>query len=278
MLSLSGPLILGIGLVAWMALIWAGWTFIFAGAGDAIVDTRNAGPISWSERLYFTGYSIFTLGNGDFAPRDGVWQIATVLATASGMLLVTLSVTYILSVLDAVTQKRSFASGVSGLGARSEAIVRTGWNGEEFRSLELPLNSFVSQLNTLTANHKAYPVIHYFHSEQRDRAPAASIAVLDEALTLLTFGVPARDRPNEAILKNARASVGSYLDTLSNAFIRPANRTPSPPELASLRDAGIPTVPDEEFAASLDELDGRRRRLLGLVESDSRRWPSRDEN
>ena len=195
-LSLAGPLILVAGLAMWIGLLLAGWTFVFANSETALVDTRDGGPISWSERFYYIGYTVFTLGNGDFTPRDGVWQVATALATATGMVFVTLSVTYILSVLEAITQKRSFASNVSGLGLRGETIVERGWEGETFRGLKLALNTFTSQLNTLTTTHNAYPILHYFHSEQDEQAPVISISVLDEALTLLHFGIVEEDRPS----------------------------------------------------------------------------------
>ncbi|WP_226007939.1 potassium channel family protein [Natrinema salinisoli] len=274
LLTLSGPVILVFGLVTWIALLWGGWTLVFAGAEYPLIDTVGGDPISWSDRVYYTGYTIFTLGNGDLVPRDGPWQIATTLATASGMLFVTLSVTYVLSVLDAVTQKRSFASSVSGLGTRSDEILRTSWNGDEFDGLELSLNALTSQLNTLTANHKAYPVLHYFHTAQSDRAPVTSVALLDDTLTLLRFGVPERTRPSDTIVKNARASVNSYLGTLHEAFIQPADRSPPAPDIEALRDADVPTVADAEFEASVADLHDRRRLLLALVESDVRQWPS----
>ena len=276
LLSLSGPVILVLGLVAWLVLLWAGWTFVFASAEYPLIDTVDGGPTSWTDRIYFVGYTIFTLGNGDFVPRTGRWQLATTLATASGMLFVTLSVTYVLSVLDAVTQKRSFASSVSGLGSRSDDLLRTSWDGEEFQGLELSLNAFTSQVNTLTANHKAYPILHYFHSGQTDRAPVTSVVLLDEALTLLRFGVPESDRPSDSIVRNARASVRSYLGTLHDAFVDPADRVPPTPDLESLRDAGVPTVSDDAFDASVSDLRERRRLLLGLVESDLRQWPTAD--
>ncbi|WP_254528799.1 potassium channel family protein [Natrinema gelatinilyticum] len=276
LLTLSGPLCLVNGLAVWIFLLWAGWTLIFASADYSIIDTIDGGPVSWLDRLYFTGYTIFTLGNGDFAPRDGIWQLMTTLTTASGMLFVTLSVTYVLSVLDAVTQKRSFASSVSGLGTRSDEILRTSWDSNEFRGLDVPLNDLTSQLNALTENHKAYPILHYFHSGQSDRAPVTSIAILDDALTLLRFGVSESDRPSDTIVKNARMSVHSYLRTLHETFIEPADRSPPDPALDSLRDAGIPTVSNEEFTASLSDLTERRKTLLGLVESDVREWPTGD--
>ncbi|WP_458207907.1 potassium channel family protein [Haladaptatus sp. NG-SE-30] len=278
LLSLAGPIIFITGLSMWILLLWGGWTLIFAGAEGALIDTLNRGSISWIDRIYFTGYTLFTLGTGDFVPQDGVWQLATALTTGSGLLFVTLSVTYILSVLDAVTQKRAFASDVTGLGMQSEEIIRTSWNGEGFRGLELSLNTFVSQLNTLTSNHKAYPILHYFYSRQPEQAPVVGVAILDDTLTVLKFGIPERSQPSSVILKNARSSVESYLDTLHTSFIEPAERSPPSPDLASLRDVGISTVSDEEFTTSLDDLDERRRTLLGLVESDARQWPSQDDD
>lgn len=277
-LSLAGPIILVLSLVSWLFTIWAGWTLIFASAGNAIFDTINNDPVSWFDLSYFAGYTMFTLGNGGFAPRDGVWQFATVLSTASGMLFVTLTVTYVLSVLDAVAQKHAFADGVTGLGTQVDTIIQRYWTDEEFEGLNLQLNTYTSQMNTLTANHKAYPVLHYFHSQQANKDPVVAIAILDEMLTLLRFGIDEPDRPSEAILRNARASVQSYLDTLQ-ALQQPSYRSPPVPDLTSIRNAGLPTVADDEFIETLNEMgvDERRRFLLSVVESHARQWPTEDE-
>lgn len=276
-LSLSGPLILVLGLTMWIALLWAGWTFLFAGGEGSLIDTRDTGPVSWTERLYFVGYTVFTLGNGDFTPNDGIWQIATALMTASGMLFVTLSVTYILNVLSAVTQKRSLASSINGLGAQSTEILETSWDGDAFQGLELPLNTIANQLNTLTSNHKAYPILHYFFSPQTSQAPTTNIAVFDEALTILKFGVNTQHRPSEPSIRQARLSVQNYLDTIGSAFVDPASQPPPAPSFERLRDDGIPLVSDDDFTTSLEEIDDRRRHLLGLVESDARHWPNTDD-
>lgn len=273
-LSLAGPVIFVLTLLVWITLLWIGWTFVFAGSESTLIDTMNRGPISWSDRLYFAGYTMFTLGIGDFVPREGVWQIVSVLTTGSGMLVITLSVSYTLSVLDAVTQKRSFASGVTGLGTDSTALVRTAWDGTEFSGLDLPLNTYVSQLNTLTSNHKAYPVLHYFYSQRDEQAPVVAIAVLDEALTIFRFGISEEYRPNNVIITNARSSVQSYLETLHSAFIHPADEVPPPPDLMTLRESGLPTTTNEAFLTELETLIDRRRTLLGLINSDARQWPS----
>ncbi|WP_265108985.1 potassium channel family protein [Halosolutus halophilus] len=278
LLSLSGPLILTLGLSVWIVLLWGGWTLVFASGEHALIDTLHRGPITWADRVYFAGYAIFTLGIGDFAPRGDLWQLLTILASASGLLFITLSITYMLSLLDAVTQKRSFAGTVSGLGTTSEEIVRTSWDGDGFRGLDLPLNAITTQLNTLTTNHKAYPILHYFYSQQPNEASVLGIVILDEVLTLLQCGVPEEAQPDAILVRSARTSVQNYLRTLQHTFVEPADRTPPAPDIGRLREGNVPTVSDDEFASSLDELSDRRRILLGLVDSDERGWPSRDES
>jgi hypothetical protein len=275
-LSLAGPLVLVLGLTMWIALLWSGWMFLFAGGEESLIDTRNIGPISWTERFYFVGYSVFTMGNGDFTPNGGVWQVATALTTASGMFFVTLSVTYVLNVLSAVTQKRSLASSIHGLGGQSTEILETSWDGDSFRGLDVPLNMIANQLGTLAANHKAYPILHYFFTPEPSQAPTKNIAVLDETLTLLRFGVDPAHRPSEPAITQARSGVQTYLDELGSGFVEPASQSPPAPDLSQLRDSGIPTVSDDEFSKSLVGVDDRRRLLLGLVESDARRWPHTD--
>lgn len=273
-LSISGPLMLVLGLMMWIGLLWSGWTLLFAGGEETLIDTRNTGPISWTERFYFVGYTVFTMGNGDFTPNGGIWRIATAFTTASGMFFVTLSVTYVLNVLSAVTQKRSLASSIHGLGEQSTEIIETVWNGDSFQGLEVPLNLIAAQLDTLTANHKAYPILHYFYTPETSQAPTRNITVLDETLTLLRFGVATEHRPSKPTITQTRSSVQTYLDTLGSEFVEPASRSPPALDIEQLRERGIPTVSDGEFADSLKEVGDRRRHLLGLVESDARDWPN----
>jgi hypothetical protein len=129
-------------------------------------------------------------------------------------------------------------------------LVRLGWNGADLHALDLLLSSFTAQVTALTVQHKAYPILHYYHSQTAQSAAALAIAILDEALTLLCFGIPNERRPNPALLAGARASIDSYLQTLHGAFIEPADRTPPAPDLAE-----------------------RRRKLLGMVEADAWEWP-----
>jgi hypothetical protein len=256
----------------WVILLWVGWTLVFASAEEILIDTLDRGLISWTEWLYFVGYTLFTLGNGDYAVQDGVWQIVTAVTALNGLVFLTLGATYFLSVLRAVTQKRAFAMGVTGLGTRSEAIVQSAWDDEGFQGLNLLLITYAAELDTLTSNYKAYPILHYFYGQQERWAPIIAVCLLDDTLTLLRFGVQEHKRLPNPIINNARSSVQNHLDVLSGTFIESADRAPPAPDLDSLREAGVPVMNDQEFDEALNELRVRRQGLLGLVEGDARQW------
>lgn len=272
-ISLLGPAILVITIVSWISLLWAGWVMIFSAEHSAVVGSSDQIPASWADRVYFVGYLIFTLGNGEFMPNGDIWQIAMVLASGSGLLLLTLIITYMISVLSAVVGKRSFASQVTGIGRSAEEFIHGGWDGRNFHALDLPLSTYSTSLSQITEQHFAYPILHYYRGTRTSKSPAVAVVVLDEALTVLRYGIPADLRPNLALLSSTRAAIGSYLDTLEN-FIDMTDPAPPVPALARLRQTGIPTVADDEFMAEVVKLTERRRRLLGLVRNEGWDWPN----
>ena len=276
-LSLSGPLVLALTLLLWVGMLWAGWVFVFSSGVNALNYTRGPDPVGWIDRIYFVAYTMFTMGNGDFSPTTGGWRLVTSLANGSGMAFVTLGITYVINVLQGVVEKRSFSSSVQGVGKDSETFVTTGWAGEDFKEHDLPLDTFASQLSTIAAQHNAYPILHYYRSaEQRYSAPIA-VAVFDDALTVLRFGVTPEDRPNEALLETGRSSVEDYLKSVYSLPLEPATQPPPAPDLSRIREQEVPTVTDDEFADSLEELADRRRRVLGVVESQEWQWPATKE-
>lgn len=272
--NLFGPAILSLTIGVWVFLLWAGWTLLFALDAGAIVSANDQAPAGWVERLYFVGYTLFTLGNGDFKPAGSLWQLATVLLSASGLVLLTLVITYVGAVISAVVAKRSVASQISALGSSAGSLVAGGWNGRDFHSLDLPLNTLASQLAKTTEQHYAYPILHNYRAQRGTKSPAVALAVLDEALTLLRFGVPEECRPNPVVLASTRVAVAEYLDTLRESFVEPAPTAPPLPDLAHLRQSGIPTVADETFVAATGGLEERRRQLLGLVQDAGWSWPN----
>lgn len=266
-LSLAGPIILTATLVMWILMLWIGWTLVFSGSDSAVVNSTDKSIASWVERLYFAGYLIFTLGNGDYIPQGGVWQIASILATGTGMMFITLGVTYLLSVLGAVTAKRAFAESVLSIGDSAEEIVRNSWDGQDFHNINLLLSSFSSQLSSITSQHSAYPILHYYYAEKKQEAVPVAVIVLDETLTLFHFGIKEENRPNRLLIKEMRSTIKSYLTTMDTASYADPDFIPPAIRLDGLHSDGLPTVSKVEFHQKLEGLTEHRQKLAGLAKA-----------
>jgi hypothetical protein len=274
-LSLAGPVTQTMVVFVWVGLLWAGWVLVYSADPNSLMYDRASEPqpSTFVDRIYFVAYAISTMGNGDFYPSRGSWQILTAFTMLSGILLITMVVSFLLSVISGVTTKQALASQITGLGSSAEEFILGVWDGQGFSGLDLQLMSMTSQLSVLTKQQLAYPILHRYHgaSPKDDSMPA--IAILDEALTILEYGLPKPYRPAPAILTSARATIRSYLTTLSSDSDYVADHVPPAPDLESLRRAGLPVVNEEAFMESLTELAHRRKLLLGLVEHNSFRWP-----
>ncbi len=273
-LSATGPVILVGTVVGWVAWLCVGWVLVFASDDSALINASDGSSAGWTGRIWYVFYAVFTMGNGDFVPQHGTWQVVSGLLTASGMFLVTMSITYLLSVVSAATAKRAFASAVHGLGRTGSSLVTAGWNGVDVRSLNSQVESLTAQLTTLTEKYLSYPVLQYYHASRPEKSPPLAIAVLDDALVLLTAGVASDARPSGASIVALRASINTFLETLEVAFIPQGNSVPPRPRLAFLTDAGVPTASDHDYERAADSHDDRRRQLLALVRNDGWDWPA----
>ncbi|MGH9243290.1 MAG: ion channel [Acidimicrobiales bacterium] len=277
LLSVAGVTIVFAVLATWIALALAGWALVF-GASDGAVRTAETGTAAdLVARLYFTGYSVFTLGNGDYAPGEGAWQLATVLATGTGLMLVTLSISYLVPVASAVAQRRQLAIYIASLGTSPHEILARSWTGVGFGSLAQHLVSLTPLVHAAHQSHLAYPVLHYFHSQDRQSAAApnlANLANLAQALHLLRHGVAPDIRPDPAALAPLDAALGLFLDTVRRAFLGPSSPPLDVPPLGPLRAAGVPVVDDANctYQASAPATEQRRARLADLLVDDG--WPT----
>lgn len=271
LLRTLGPALLLLIIATWLLGLWTGWAMVFSAGPEAVVATTSGRVATGWERIYFTGYTLFTLGNGEFRPAGSVWQLLAVLALINGLGLATLSITYVIPVTSAALERRQLAGTIAALGDGPDTALIRAWDGEGFGVLGQRLMVLEPALALLTQRHLGYPVLHFFHSTDRRTAAAPTIAVLDEMVTLLQFGVAAEARLPASTTAPLRAVLTQFLDTLRSAFITPADELPPIPSLDRLRAAGIPTVDDEAFAAHLVDINERRRLLAGLVRNDG--WP-----
>ncbi|MCZ2825220.1 MULTISPECIES: ion channel [unclassified Modestobacter] len=223
-----GVLLVAATVSAWFTLLWLGWSLVLLGDEEAVVSSSSGAPASVWERFYFAGYSIVTLGNGAYQPSGAGFQLVTVAAALSGMLLLTLGVSYLTSVISAVVGKRSFASQVTGFG-------RTG--AEMAAGLAVPgttvpavvsLSSLSSTLTTLAQQHRAYPLLHAYRPRTPELGTAPAVAVLLDAVLVLSSAADPADRLPPGVRRSVLSAVQQYV---AHAPTVGGEQAPPAPEL-----------------------------------------------
>ncbi len=255
----------------WVGMLWLGWALVFS-AGDHVVQSQSLAPAGIPERIYFTGFTIFTLGSGDFKPQGAVYQILTALASLMGLFMITFGVTFLVPVVQAATQKRRVAVTIASLGQSGQGVLLNAWNGRDCSVLAQHLLSLMPSLSQLEQQHLTYPMLHYFHGGRRSESLGIGITVLDEALTILRYGLKDNGGLPEGIHNPARQVITQFLSTLKGNFIEPPQEDPPPPALDPLRSSGLPTLSDEEFGRHLEGITERRRLLLALLRNEGWEW------
>jgi hypothetical protein len=274
LLANAGPALLVLTVLVWVVGTWAGWWLVFLGGG-AVEAASTGAPASAGDVAYYAGFSVFTLGTGDFVADSPTWRNLTALASFGGLVLITLAITYLLSVVSAVVTRRALAGQIRALGSSAGEVVALGWAGGAFGSAFVQhLVTVTGVLSTVVEQHVAYPVLHYFRSRSpQDSAPVA-IALLDDALFLLEAAVADGAAPEAAAVRPARAAIERWLATLGETGAEPArDGAPPAPSVAPLRAAGIPLRPREHLERQLARETGRRCSLQRLVHEAGWLWP-----
>ena len=268
-----GLTIIGAVLLSLVAALLTGWSLVFQvqDAGLVVPPTNRSADVG--ERVYFAGFTVFTLGVGDVVPGTGWMRAATIAASATGLLLVTLLITYAVPMLDAYAQKRTLAATVTGLGRTPAEVVVAAWDGETLPMLDDQLGDACQQLSTMAQQHVSYPLLDLLHAEHAEAAVAVAVVVLDEAVTVLELGVVEELRPPPLLLRTARRAVGRYLATAAAVMEDSEDvEVPPPLDLEPLRRNGVPCVDDETWEREVADLADRRRTLRRMLRADGWTW------
>ncbi|HSK24125.1 MAG TPA: potassium channel family protein [Egicoccus sp.] len=261
-LSSAGPVILLGTIGLWLLLMWSGWTLVFAADTSAVVSGTSQAPADWWSRVYYTGFTIFTLGVGDYVPAGAPWQVLTVLASASGLAVTTASITYLIPVVTAATQRAQLAARIEVMGGDAHALVANLYHDGSVAQFGALLPELTDRLLQTGERHLAYPILHYFHPRTVRTELRIQLAALDDAVTLVQSGLaPEVGRPHPATLRAARSAIAHLLE---RAHVADAGAAP-PLELDPLRAAGVPVVSDAAFADAVSGLADHRLRVAGYA-------------
>ncbi|GAB6387542.1 potassium channel family protein [Stutzerimonas marianensis] len=269
LLEYAGQAVLLSVLLTWIVMLWLSLFLVFASTPGSVVDDTTGVAADLWETFYYAGFTLSTLGVGDYAAGGDGWRVLTSAAAFCGLTFITAAITYIVPVLSAVSLQNQLSLFITSMGDTPQAIVVNSWNGEDVSSFYDNATDLRQMLVEHTLNHHAYPVIRCFHNSQAGKNLIPAIALIDETLRLLDRIAPQipQDRLKRRMLGSA---LDNYVELHHSAYLRrrqPSMTAPSV-RLDSLREAGIPVASP---VPSADEAQ-RRDRLGALLEADGWEW------
>ncbi|WP_052056040.1 potassium channel family protein [Myxosarcina sp. GI1] len=189
LLSYCGSVILIIVAIVWIALFVIGFAlFLLPALGTGIQATQGKIPTDFGTAVYYSGFNFTTLGVGDLVPKNTVYRLVTILEAALGFATFTVSLTYLLSVLNALTQRNVFALSLHHrTGSRANATeLLLGWGtGGKFDRAKADITYMTRDLLHLLESHHSYPVLHYFRFHEAQYSLARMTLITMDTAALL---------------------------------------------------------------------------------------------
>lgn len=164
--SYSGLIVMSVMVFAWLLLAAGGWVLIFRGHPSSLIIPSTGAPANWVETSAYAGSALSTMGSSNAIPSNGWWDLWGTVAAANGFVLLTLSMTYILTVMQTVASGRSFALLVASLDPADPR--------------HFPI--FATSFNQLVAQLSSVPMALYFSSSRPELRLARAISKFAAAI------------------------------------------------------------------------------------------------
>jgi hypothetical protein len=250
-------------------LFWLGWLLIFLGQPQAVVNPETGLPADLMERIYFTGFTISTLGVGDFHPQGAFWQIMTSICTLSGFFLLTFIISFFVSISEEQAFRYRLATYLYHAGRTPQKLILTFWD-EETRTVEQDFSdNLLDDVVQFEQRHQHLPLLHRFHGPTRKLSVEINIVVLDEALSIMMHSL---NLPITPSLRLTREAISGYLANQEDHNLLGQGEPPPIPSLDELRQRNLPVVSDEQYQQNMESIADRRHKLQALVERAGFQW------
>ncbi len=169
----------------WMLLLFLGVYAVFNAAEEMVVHSSTGLPANHPERFYYTAYVLSTMGIGDFVPGNDTSRILTGILSFSGFILVTTGLTYLLSVINAVLNKKQLSFFISSMGKDVEEMFQFYKVQEDLEDLVSNAADLRQQILQNASSYLAFPMANYFLSKKHESALIVQLARLYEVLTII---------------------------------------------------------------------------------------------
>lgn len=224
-LSAVGPLLMPLLIAVLISMLLAGFALIYLPRIDTGFKITESPPAtSVLQAFYFSGVTLLTIGYGDIVPISGVTRVLALIEGACGIAIISLAITYLLTVYRALERKRALALNFyhqARQGADIPGFISNHFARGRFHSLTETLREATRDLQELLESHIEHPVIHYFHPVEVYKGFPRALFVVLETEAILNAHVDeaeyveAGDHPDVLIAgDNARHVLAELLSSL----------------------------------------------------------------
>jgi len=273
LLEYAGPTILIVVLMFWITGLWLGLFLMLMTEQSSIVASTTQLPTMPLEKLYYAGFTLSTLGVGDYKATNDFWRILTSVTSFSGLVFITSAITYFVQVLSAVSLQSKISLYVNAMGKTPQEIIVNGHNGSDFEQLAPQFLALSEMIFEHSINHQSFPVIHYFHASDPEQTVIPAIVRIDEACGILVHG-SVEFSNLQLPLKMLRTSLDAYVGMVKGGLEDDPAKTDNPPmpNLAILEERGVPLKHSGATYFEQPQLAQRRRLLTTLLRRDGWSW------
>lgn len=178
---LAGPLSYGAVVATWAFLLALGWALIFMPQlpdgfnFDAALDPASHSGLA--DAFYISLVNLTSLGYGDIVPATTALRILGPVETLFGLGLLTASISWLISIYNAISRRDSLAHEVR-LAKEAEQRLGEKLADADPDLLATMLASFAEQLIRSRRDLIHFPITHYFRTEDEERALAGLLPFL----------------------------------------------------------------------------------------------------
>lgn len=253
----------------WVILLYLGWFFIFLGDSQAVLRGKDETIAGIGERVYFTGFTISTLGVGDYIPNGVQWQFITAICALSGFFFLTFIISFLQEVAEKQALRRKLALHIHHSGPTPQALIVNYWNAGNNTVLTEVIDTLLSDVVQFEQQHLDQPILNRFHGPSEERSVELALVVLDEAMTLAEIATQTNLPPH---FQHMRRAITGYLGSLRRIKAETVDTPPPIPNLTPLYQVGIPLEPRAAIEATYAKLAVRRCKLAALISSTGWTW------
>jgi len=291
LLNMVGPLLLPLLIAVYIVLLIVAFALVYYPhiPGGFTFSVGHPEP-GWVDAVYFSGVALTTVGYGDVVPRAAGLRFLALFESASGLVVISLAITYMLTVYAALERKRAVAVSLyhqAGQGADVAGFIAHHFVEGRFYGLRDALRTVMRDLHGLLESHIDHPVIHYFHPVEVYKGTPRVLFLLLETCAVIRTALDReqnQDLRNYPEVRTLEAGVRHVLAQLVYSLDlerreRPRKQTEQEARetterwrrryeqtLARLRESGIGVRRDteqgwEEYRSQREEWESKLRRL-----------------